>query len=269
MGLGMKRPSFQFYPGDWLHDAALRVVSVGARGAWIDMLCLMHQSTPYGYLRVNQKVILPVNLALILGATLKEVEGWLKELEDAGAFSRTPDGCIYSRRMVRDEETRQQRALDGAKGGNPALTVKARDKGEVNHRDKGEVNANTPPSSSSSKDIPPPTPPTGGRLRNPSRLTQGQMHAMVGRPSPLPMPPAAPPPPPATEEERDADILKAFESMADTDEQRKERLARQLREQYTQAGGVNVGLTVAARLEETMQRVERARAREAARYATG
>lgn len=67
-----KRPSFQFYPGDWLNDAALRLVSVGARGLWIDMLCMMHQGTPYGHLKVAGKVILPSNLARTLGATLPE-----------------------------------------------------------------------------------------------------------------------------------------------------------------------------------------------------
>jgi len=139
----VKRPSFQFYPGDWLHDIALRHCSVGARGLWIDMLCLMHQGSEYGYLKVNGKVILPPNLSRIVGATLSEVEGWLHELSEAGVYSIDDTNCIYSRRMIRDEEVRMARAEGGKKGGNPKLKkvdVK------VNH----DANLQPTPSSSSS-----------------------------------------------------------------------------------------------------------------------
>lgn len=142
----MKRPSFQFYPSDWLRDTALRTCSVGARGLWIDMICYMHQGSPYGYLKVNQKVILSSNLATMCGATLDIVEGWLKELESAGVFSIDESGAIYSRRMIRDEEIRNSRACGGKLGGNPAL-VKAQ---KVNHKVMDKVNQNPTPSSSSS-----------------------------------------------------------------------------------------------------------------------
>lgn len=117
----MKRPAFQFYPGDWLRSADLRSCSVGARGLWIEMICLMHDGSPYGYLKVNNKVILPANLARMVGATTQEIEGWLAELSDAGVYSLDGD-CIYSRRMVKDEEIRLKRAAGGHLGGNPALT---------------------------------------------------------------------------------------------------------------------------------------------------
>ena len=117
----MKRPSFQFYPGDWLNDAALRLCSVGARGLWIEIICLMHQGSKYGHLKVNHKVILTPNLARMVGADLTDVQGWLNELESAGVFSRDKEGCIFSRRMVKDEKLRNLRALGGKLGGNPAL----------------------------------------------------------------------------------------------------------------------------------------------------
>ncbi len=116
----MKRPSFQFYPGDWQHDNALRICSVGARGLWIEMICIMHQAEPYGYLKVNQAPILPASLARMVGASTKEVEGWLNELESSGVFDRD-NGVIFSRRMVKDEKTRKVRAEGGKLGGNPAL----------------------------------------------------------------------------------------------------------------------------------------------------
>src|SRR5258708_2276608 len=117
----MKRPSFQFYPGDWLNDAALRLCSVAARGLWMDMICLMHQGSEYGYLKVNHKVILNANLTRIVGSTLPEVEGWLAELESAGVYLKDESGCIFSKRMINDERVRQLRACGGKLGGNPSL----------------------------------------------------------------------------------------------------------------------------------------------------
>lgn len=124
------------------------MVSVGARGLWIDMICLMHQGSDYGHLKVNHKVILTPNLARMVGATLSETEGWLSELEQAGVFSVAADGCIYSRRMIRDENTRELRASGGILGGNPALKGAAK----VNHKVDGKVNLppNLPPTPSSS-----------------------------------------------------------------------------------------------------------------------
>ena len=161
----MKRPSFQFYPSDWLRDTALRTCSVGARGLWMDMICYMHEGTPYGHLKVGEKVILASNLAVMVGATLSEVEGWLDELRTARVFDTTEDGTIYSRRMIRDETIRNLRAEGGKKGGNPSLVGK-----KVNLKDnlkvENEDNRNPTPSSSSSSSssigeaASQPTPPT-------------------------------------------------------------------------------------------------------------
>ena len=91
----MKRPSFQFYPGDWMRSTDLRCCSVGARGLWIDMICLMHEGKPYGHLKVGDKVIHAQNLASITGATIQEVEGWLDaataKQEIAESFKRFSD----------------------------------------------------------------------------------------------------------------------------------------------------------------------------------
>lgn len=143
----MKRPSFQFYPSDWLRDTALRSCSTGARGLWIDMICFMHEGKPYGHLKVGDKVILPPNLARMVGETLEVVQGWLDELQEAGVYDLAEDGAIYSRRMIRDENLRKIRAEGGKLGGNPALTKADKDNGKVNLEDKQKP---TPSSSSSS-----------------------------------------------------------------------------------------------------------------------
>lgn len=143
----VKRPAFQFYPGDWMRSTDLRSCSVGARGLWIDMICLMHEGTPYGHLKVNQKVIHAPNLARIVGATIDEVEGWLEELEAAGVCSRDEDGCYLSRRMIRDESIRQVRAAAGKLGGNPNLKKPKEVAGKVGERLTNEVKQNPTPSS--------------------------------------------------------------------------------------------------------------------------
>lgn len=167
------RPSMQFYPGDWQRDAALRSCSVGARGLWIEMICLMHQAEPYGHLVVNGKPIALDTLARIVGCTAAECRRWVTELTDSGVLS-IADGVIFSRRMVKDEHNRKVRAAGGKLGGNPALMgtfeVIEDDARKVNHKvnhthnhpDNDDANhaptiALTPSSSSSSsfKNTPP------------------------------------------------------------------------------------------------------------------
>ena len=106
-------PSFQFYPADWLRDPGLRSCSLAARGLWIDMLAFMHEAEPYGHLRLNGKDIGAVGLARMVGSAQKPTESLLHELEGAGVFSRTEEGTIFSRRMVRDQELREKRGQYG------------------------------------------------------------------------------------------------------------------------------------------------------------
>lgn len=152
-----KRPAFQFYPADWRKDTALQGCSLLARGLWHEMLCLMHECEPYGHLSVNGKPMKPSQIARLVGITEKEYGRLLEELFDAGVPSRTEDGCIYSRRMVRDEHIRNVRAEAGKKGGNPDLLakkVKQKDK----QTDNQQSNQDPTPSSSSSSSENPSTP---------------------------------------------------------------------------------------------------------------
>lgn len=115
----VKRPAFQFYPKEWIWDLNLRQCSAGARGVWADLLCLMHEGTPYGCLSA------PLNLVLrVVGLTECEYSCFLEELGTHQVFSRNDSGMIYSRRMVRDEERRLLNKTNGKSGGNPRL-VKA------------------------------------------------------------------------------------------------------------------------------------------------
>lgn len=117
----MKRPAFQFYPSDWRKDPALSACSLAARGLWIELMCIAHESDAYGYLSINGKAMSPAQLARMVGETPALVAKLVAELEDAGVFSRTEEGVIFSRRMVKDEHIRNVRANAGKAGGNPNL----------------------------------------------------------------------------------------------------------------------------------------------------
>lgn len=127
----MSNPWIKFYPSDWRADPALRMCSLGARGLWMEMLCLMHEAD--GLLMVNGKQLLPRQLAALAGASVDEVNAWLLELSDAGVFSRDENGAIYSRRMKKDLAKAAEDKANGRKGGNPGL------KGGVNPPDNPPV----------------------------------------------------------------------------------------------------------------------------------
>lgn len=124
-----KRPAFQWYPGDWQRDTALRACSLEARGLWIEMLNIMHDGVPYGHLTAGGLPISDAELATLVGVTGRKATALLFVLESRGVFSRTEAGVIYSRRMVKDEKLRETRAASGRLGGNPDLVNQNPSKG--------------------------------------------------------------------------------------------------------------------------------------------
>src|SRR5260221_494809 len=98
-----KRPWMKWYPADWRADPRLRMCGYAARGLWADLLSLMHEAEPYGYLLINGISPTTRQIASLLGGSEREVKSLLDELEIAGVFSRADGGAIISRRMVRDK----------------------------------------------------------------------------------------------------------------------------------------------------------------------
>lgn len=122
----MRLPYLKFYTRDWQADNALRLCSLGARGLWIEMICLMNQAARRGYLEHCGTPLTEQQIAMMVGGVNGEVIPLLKELEAAGVFSRDDRGCIYSRRIVEEEAVSEHARKVGAKGGNPALKKKRR-----------------------------------------------------------------------------------------------------------------------------------------------
>lgn len=147
----MKRPAFQFYPADWRKDPALSTCSLAARGLWIELMCVAHESDEYGTLSINGKPMTEQQIARAVGESPALINKLLAELEASGVFSRNESGSIYSRRMIKDERLRNVRADAGRLGGNPNL-LNQMDKQKVNHTSKQSL---TPSSSSSSSEITP------------------------------------------------------------------------------------------------------------------
>jgi hypothetical protein len=129
------RPAFMFYPADHRKDAELQSCSLAARGLWMELICIMHQCEPYGSLKINGQPMKTAQIGRLVGETEDALIVLLKELGDAGVYSREEDGTIFSRRMKRDERLRIVRAEAGKKGGNPSLLNH-----EVNQKDNQRDN---------------------------------------------------------------------------------------------------------------------------------
>lgn len=121
----MKRPSFQFYPGDWTGNSNLRRCSHSEKGVWLDVICLMHDQTEYGVLRWPLKEIAQAvgcSLSMLRSLVTKGVlKGDDKRMEEPYVYIPrsgrrdgepvtllgTQDGPLwYSSRMVKDEYVR-------------------------------------------------------------------------------------------------------------------------------------------------------------------
>lgn len=162
-----KRPAFQFYPADWRKDVELRSCSIAARGLWIDLLCLAHECEPYGHLIVNGRAMTAAQMAGQVGLAAAQCVKLLQELIDNGVARKTPEGVVYSKRMVEDEDLRQRRA-EGGKAGSEFGAMGA-EHGSKGGRPRKETGDKKPPlepppsSSSSSSSISPIAPKGAGR----------------------------------------------------------------------------------------------------------
>jgi hypothetical protein len=158
-----RRPSFQFYPGDWLNDQELQSCSHAAIGLWANLMARMHYGEPYGHLTLAGRGFPNNPLAKLEGVSVSELDSLMCELDEANVFSRTEDGTIFSRRMVEDEKTRVARAAGGTRGkahgkrgGRPRKTPSENQEGlfekPLSDGSKGLQNSKlcNPPSSSSS-----------------------------------------------------------------------------------------------------------------------
>lgn len=161
-----RRPSFQFYPGDWASNTNLKRCPFEEKGAWIDLLCLLHDSDEYGILRWSL-----AELALAIGCEISILESLVRKTILKGSdvekvsfstsITQKNDPPItvtlidaqmgplwYSSRLVRDEYVRKQRAIHGYKSAqNPNVPKKRK---EMDTLSTSPLSASAPSSSSAS-----------------------------------------------------------------------------------------------------------------------
>jgi len=142
-GQDKNNPSSTFYWKDYENDEGLRISSLAAQGLWMRLLCIAAKSEPFGYISVNGYPLDATGTARLAGVTEGEAAALLDELERNGVFSRDRKGRMFSRRMVKEAETRAKNQKNGRLGGNPALSAsngKQKEKTQsVNPPDKPEV----------------------------------------------------------------------------------------------------------------------------------
>jgi len=110
-------PAMPWYWGDWFKCPEVRALSPAARCLWFEMLGLMWESTPRGYLVLGGKPYPKEALGRCLGFACDLLEVLLGEMEQYAVYSKTEGGIIYSRRIIRDMEISKIRADAGRKGG--------------------------------------------------------------------------------------------------------------------------------------------------------
>lgn len=106
-----KQPGWFHYSGDWMGCPELRRCSKGAIGCWIDMLCILDKNVVRGMFCDAGGVPWPdEEVARSIGGDIAENLQFIEELLRKQVVSRNQKGSIYSRRMVRDTEKRDQTA---------------------------------------------------------------------------------------------------------------------------------------------------------------
>ncbi|MFM0163862.1 hypothetical protein PQR39_26045 [Paraburkholderia sediminicola] len=162
----MKRPSFQFYPGDWQSNSNLRRCTRAEKSVWLDVLCLMHDQEEYGVLRWTLKEIAEAAHCKVSELKALREKGVLKGAdkgETCAAYVYVPrsgrrDGppvtlieaqagpLWYSSRMVEDEYKRKHSGGNtrfGSGSGDPEGEQKT-GKSDAPSRGHGEGQSDAP-----------------------------------------------------------------------------------------------------------------------------
>ena len=153
----MPEPWMKFYTSDWRSDPRLKMCSPAARGMWIEMICLMHEATPYGHLLIHGQSPNEAQLASLTGISIAELPDLIAELERLGVFSRTKEGVIYSRKLVRMASKSAKARKNGNKGGNPRLRKQREKEESVNLQDNGHDKPQNPDARCQSVEVGKPT----------------------------------------------------------------------------------------------------------------
>jgi len=146
------QPYLPLYVQDFMTDEKLMECSAKATGVYIRILCMMHKSKNYGtfLLKQNDKqnesniINFACKLAKFLPYTLEVIESSLVELVTEEVLNLDGD-LLSQKRMVKDGNISDKRALAGSKGGKKSLGKDdgfAQAKFQANSEDENENDIN-------------------------------------------------------------------------------------------------------------------------------
>jgi hypothetical protein len=125
---------------DWFGNRRIRLCSPAARGFLIDLRCLCADT---GYLHLDGKPLDDTQVARLVGESLDDVQGWMTELGEAGAYSVNDEGLCFED-LVKNAEFVNQARESGARGG------RARANGKADAQDDNEHGRAAQPKTGSS-----------------------------------------------------------------------------------------------------------------------
>ena len=120
-------PYLPLYVQDFLTDEKLAGCSASANGVYIRLMCILHKSEPYGKILLKQKYKQNESMCLNFASMLlrqmpylmSEIRDGLEELLENKIIEIDGD-YLFQKRMVKDGELSEQRAVAGQKGGKKA-----------------------------------------------------------------------------------------------------------------------------------------------------
>ncbi|MFA5458013.1 MAG: hypothetical protein WC261_10325 [Synergistaceae bacterium] len=118
------QPYIPLYVQDFLTDEKLMECSASATGIYIRLLCVMHKSEEYGTILLKQKdkqgknicLNFAYKLAKFLPYKTEEIAAGIEELVAEKVLQIDGDK-LTQKRMIRDNEISEKRAIAGKKGG--------------------------------------------------------------------------------------------------------------------------------------------------------
>jgi hypothetical protein len=144
----MKKPSFQFYPGDWRKDQNLSRASLQAKGAMIEIMCLAFECDKRGILATDGHPWSIDEIAHAMGGDKMVNISAIEELLKLNVLKKNKKNFIFSSRMVKDSKVLDARKKGGELGKDHG--VKGKEFGKLGGRPVKKPPLYPPPSSSTS-----------------------------------------------------------------------------------------------------------------------
>ena len=144
-------PYLPLYVQDFMTDEKLADCSANANGVYIRLMCILHKSEPYGKILLKQKYKQNESMCLNFASMLlrqmpymmSEIHDGLEELLDNKIIEIDGD-YLLQKRMVKDGELSEKRAVAGQKGGKKSLGFcSSKPQSKIRSKNISKIEANT------------------------------------------------------------------------------------------------------------------------------